>query len=82
MSIEPRPSVSPFLVAPLSLSLNAKTHLLRRAAAPAVKLPDGGYRHLPVVHSGKVDGIVSRRDFKGLKLDRFKDETLLWECIC
>lgn len=29
---------------------------------------DGGYRHLPVVVDGKVVGIVSRSDFKGLEL--------------
>lgn len=44
---------------------------------------DGGYRHLPVLDSaGKVFGIVSRSDFKGLELDRFEDEVSLWERIC
>jgi CBS domain-containing protein len=43
---------------------------------------DGGYRHLPVVADGKVVGIVSRSDFKGLELDRFEDEQSLWERIC
>ncbi|MCK2087777.1 CBS domain-containing protein [Thauera aromatica] len=43
---------------------------------------DGGYRHLPVVVEGKVVGIVSRSDFKGLELDRFEDEQGLWERIC
>lgn len=40
-----------------------------------------GYRHLPVVDDGKVIGIVSRGDFQGLELDRFEDETVLWERI-
>ena len=40
---------------------------------------DGGYRHLPVVDGGRVVGIVSRGDFKGLELDRLEDETSLWE---
>ncbi len=43
---------------------------------------DGGYRHLPVVTDGKVVGIVSRSDFKGLELDHFEDEQSLWERIC
>ena len=43
---------------------------------------DGGYRHLPVVADGKVVGIVSRSDFKGLELDQFEDEQSLWERIC
>lgn len=44
---------------------------------------DGGYRHLPVLDAdGKVLGIVSRSDFKGLELDRFEDELNLWERIC
>lgn len=44
---------------------------------------DGGYRHLPVLDAeGKVLGIVSRSDFKGLELDRFEDEVNLWERIC
>ena len=43
---------------------------------------DGGYRHLPVVVDGKVVGIVSRSDFKGLELDHFEDEQSLWERIC
>lgn len=42
---------------------------------------DGGYRHLPVVVGGKVVGIVSRSDFKGLELDKFEDQQSLWERI-
>ena len=45
------------------------------------EMSDGGYRHLPVVEHGKILGIVSRGDFKGLELDRLEDETHLWECI-
>lgn len=44
-------------------------------------MSDGGYRHLPVVADGRVIGIVSRGDFKGLELDRLEDETSLWERI-
>ncbi len=45
-------------------------------------MSDGGYRHLPVVDNGKVVGIVSRGDFKGVEYDRLSDETSLWERIC
>lgn len=40
-----------------------------------------GYRHIPVVENGKVVGIVSRGDFKGLEIDRLDEETGLWERI-
>ncbi len=42
---------------------------------------DGGFRHLPVVENGKIWGIVSRSDFKGMEIDRLDEETQLWECI-
>ncbi|MEE9359064.1 MAG: CBS domain-containing protein [Hyphomicrobium sp.] len=42
---------------------------------------DGGFRHLPVVENGKIWGIVSRGDFKGMEIDRLDEETQLWECI-
>ena len=40
---------------------------------------DGGYRHVPLVKDGRVLGVVSRGDFKGLELDRHEDERELWE---
>jgi|SRR5512134_310539 len=53
-----------------------------RNAIDALRLmSDGGYRHLPIVREGKILGIVSRGDFKGLELDRLEDETHLWERI-
>ncbi|HEY9193271.1 MAG TPA: CBS domain-containing protein [Methyloversatilis sp.] len=45
-------------------------------------MSDGGYRHLPVVDKGRIVGIVSRGDFKGVEYDRLSDETSLWERIC
>lgn len=53
-----------------------------RTAIDALRaMSDRGYRHLPIVADGKILGIVSRGDFKGLELDRLEDETHLWECI-
>jgi CBS domain-containing protein len=53
-----------------------------RTAIEALRLmSDGGYRHLPVVDDGKVVGVVSRGDFKGLELDRLDEETGIWERI-
>jgi CBS domain-containing protein len=40
---------------------------------------DGGFRHIPVVDEGKVIGIVSRGDFRGLEHDRLDVETGYWE---
>ena len=52
------------------------------AAIEALRLmQDGGYRHLPVVDSGTVLGVVSRRDFHGAEKARLDDETNLWERI-
>ncbi len=40
---------------------------------------DGGFRHLPVVKNGKLLGVVSRGDFKGVEQDRLDEERDLWE---
>ncbi|MBL8661505.1 MAG: CBS domain-containing protein [Candidatus Odyssella sp.] len=45
------------------------------------QMEDSGYRHIPVVENGKVVGIVSRGDFKGIEIDRVDEETGLWERI-
>lgn len=45
------------------------------------RMQDGGYRHIPVVENGKVIGIVSRGDFRGIEIDRLDEETGLWERI-
>jgi CBS domain-containing protein len=52
------------------------------SAIDALRLmQDGGFRHVPVVENGKVVGVVSRGDFKGLEIDRLDEETGLWERI-
>jgi CBS domain-containing protein len=53
-----------------------------RTAIEALRLmQDGGYRHLPVIDKGKVIGVVSRGDFRGLEQARLDEETGLWERI-
>jgi CBS domain-containing protein len=45
-----------------------------RTAIDALRLmQDGGYRHLPVVKQGKVVGVVSRGDFRGLEEARLDE---------
>lgn len=40
---------------------------------------DGGFRHVPLVRNGKILGVVSRGDFKGVEHSRHEDERDLWE---
>ncbi len=42
---------------------------------------DGGFRHVPVVEGGRIWGIVSRGDFKGMEIDQLDIEEHLAECI-
>lgn len=44
-------------------------------------MQDKGCRHVPVVENGKVVGVVSRADFRGMEVDRLDEETGLWEHI-
>jgi CBS domain-containing protein len=44
-------------------------------------MQDARCRHLPIVHEGRIVGIVSRGDFRGLEQDRLDEETGLWERI-
>ena len=54
----------------------------RSTAIDALRLmADRGFRHLPVVDAGKVLGMVSKGDFRGLEQDRLDEETQLWERI-
>lgn len=54
----------------------------RATAIEALRLMrDGGFRHVPVVDQGRVVGIVSSGDFRGLEQDRLDEETGIWERI-
>ena len=44
-------------------------------------MQDGGFRHVPVVASGRVVGIVSYTDFRGQEHARLEHETELFETI-
>jgi CBS domain-containing protein len=53
-----------------------------KTAIEALRLmQDGGYRHVPVVDEGKIVGIVSKGDFRGVEQDRLDEETGIWERI-
>ena len=53
-----------------------------KTAIEALRLmKDGGYRHVPITDRGRVVGIVSRGDFRGLEQARLDEETGLWERI-
>jgi len=51
-----------------------------QSAIDALRLMwDGGFRHVPLVKQGRVMGVVSRGDFKGLEQTRHETERDLWE---
>jgi CBS domain-containing protein len=53
-----------------------------RSAIDTLRLMhDMGCRHIPIVEGGKVMGVVSKADFRGLEVDRLDEETGLWQRI-
>jgi len=44
-------------------------------------MQDGGFRHIPITANGRVIGIVSKGDFRGLEQARLDEETELWERV-
>lgn len=53
-----------------------------RHAIEALRLmQDGGFRHLPVARDGKLIGVVSRGDFRGLEQARLDEENGYWEIL-
>ena len=64
------------------MTRNPDTIAPERTAIDALRtMSDCGFRHLPIVKDGRIIGIVSRGDFKGMEFDRLEDETHLWERI-
>lgn len=61
---------------------NPTTMPAHKTAIDALRLMwDGGFRHVPLVDSGKLAGVVSRGDFKGDEQNRFEEERQLWETM-
>ena len=53
-----------------------------KSAIDALRLmQDGGCRHIPVVEQGKIIGVVSKGDFRGIEQDELDEETGIWERI-
>ena len=53
----------------------------KRAIDALRTMGDGGFRHLPIVDSGRIKGIVSRGDFRGDEIGRIDCEQHLWETL-
>ena len=52
-----------------------------RAIDALREMSNRGFRHLPVVESGRILGVVSRSDFLGIEIDRLDEDNHLCECI-
>ena len=62
------------------MTVNPATLSPEQSALDALRLMwDGGFRHLPVVRSGRVLGVASRGDFKGFEHQQHDEERDLWE---
>ena len=61
---------NPITITPNSRAINALREMSNR-----------GFRHLPVVESGRIWGVVSRSDFLGMEIDRLDEDNHLCECI-
>lgn len=69
---------------PLSEAMTAHPVTLgpeQRAIDALRAMSDGGFRHVPVVDRGRIVGVVSRADFKGVEIDRLDEEEALAERI-
>jgi CBS domain-containing protein len=63
-----------------AMTSNPETMPPGRTAIEALRaMRDGGFRHIPVVDQGRIVGVVSRGDFRGLEHDRLDEETGYWE---
>ena len=64
------------------MTSNPNTMTPGHTAIEALRLmQDARCRHLPIVHEGRVVGVVSHGDFMGAEVDRLDEETGLWERI-
>jgi CBS domain-containing protein len=64
------------------MTWNPETMAPHHTAIEALRLmQDARCRHVPIVEQGRIVGIVSRGDFRGLEQDRLDQETGLWERI-
>ena len=62
------------------MTANPITMSSDRSAIGALRLMwDGGFRHVPLVKDGRILGVVSRGDFKGVEHGRHEEERDLWE---
>ena len=52
-----------------------------RAIDALREMSNRGFRHLPVVESERIWGVVSRSDFLGREIDRLDEDNHLCECI-
>ena len=63
-----------------AMTRNPATLSPEQTAIDALRLMwDGGFRHVPLVANGRILGVVSRGDFKGVEQARHDDERDLWE---
>jgi CBS domain-containing protein len=62
------------------MTRDPRTMLPDQTAFDALRMmTDGGFRHVPLVKNGRIVGLVSRGDFKGLELNPDDEECDLWE---
>jgi CBS domain-containing protein len=62
--------------------MTRKPHVMEptKSVIDALRLmQECGFRHVPVVDNGKLLGVVSHGDFRGLEQDRLEEEMRLWE---
>lgn len=64
------------------MTRNPDTLTPEQGAIDALRLfHDGGFRHLPICHDGRVRGIVSRYDFRSREHARLDEETGYFEML-
>lgn len=62
------------------MTRNPETMTPNHTALDALRLMwDGGFRHIPLIKAGRVVGVVSRGDFKGIEHEYHQKERELWE---